>query len=189
MEGKPLGNECGAACKGHLAKLGHAAYPFGNGWPDTAPVGSFPANASPFGVLDMVGSVEEWTASDPCRSPRPLRSDPCAPIQAVVRGGGGLPAVARFARDGRSQRPALGFRCVHPGKAPSSPRGSGRGSHSSVAWKISLSGGRRHPIGLRRRPAAVRWWGRGADFRRNPIAWGVMDRSSPPGAPARCPRI
>jgi formylglycine-generating enzyme required for sulfatase activity len=27
----------------------------------TAPVGSYPAGASPYGVLDLAGNVEEWT--------------------------------------------------------------------------------------------------------------------------------
>ena len=33
-----------------------------DGYDKTAPVGSFPLGASPYGVLDMVGNVSEWTA-------------------------------------------------------------------------------------------------------------------------------
>ncbi len=34
-----------------------------DGFPFTAPVGSFPAGANRWGVEDLVGNVEEWTAS------------------------------------------------------------------------------------------------------------------------------
>jgi formylglycine-generating enzyme required for sulfatase activity len=49
-----------------------ARYPnpkFNDGFPETAPVGSFPKGASPYGVMDMAGNVWEWTSSIPMPYP------------------------------------------------------------------------------------------------------------------------
>jgi serine/threonine-protein kinase len=113
-----LTNTCGAECKKHMAELGPKSYPLENGLPDTAAVGSHPANASPFGALDMVGSVQEWTLGDPCKyttDDRIRMLSPCFPNDRVVRGGGAFPADRRFRHNWQSRRPELGFRCVHPG--------------------------------------------------------------------------
>lgn len=80
----------------------HDAGPF-----DTMPVGSFPAGASPYGVLDMAGQVFEWTASEG------------NPGRFIVKGGswddkgcGVCRAAARHARPADLRHILIGFRLI-----------------------------------------------------------------------------
>jgi formylglycine-generating enzyme required for sulfatase activity len=97
-------------------------YPWGNVWDarrcvcsvspadaeSTAPVGSVPAGASPYGCLDMAGNVWEWCAdwyADTYYEAAPAR-DPKGPAQGrwrVLRGGSwyvGFPELFRCASRG-----------------------------------------------------------------------------------------
>jgi len=90
---------------------------------DTAPVGSFPSGASPFGVMDMAGNVWEWTfdwfqptyySISPDNNPR----GPFSGTTRVIRGGSwSKPAEAIRTVMRASLKPeetfnTLGFRCV-----------------------------------------------------------------------------
>lgn len=86
-----------------------------------APVGSYPAGASPYGCLDMAGGVWEWTSS--LFKPYPYnptdgRENPHAAGRRVARGGsfGGEPEIAhaayRFRPEPAFRHYYLGFRCA-----------------------------------------------------------------------------
>lgn len=63
---RALENFCDAACM-DLARardwLTRSDFRWSDGFATTAPVGSFPASASPVGALDMAGNVREWIAT------------------------------------------------------------------------------------------------------------------------------
>ncbi|MDR3576859.1 MAG: SUMF1/EgtB/PvdO family nonheme iron enzyme [Anaerolineaceae bacterium] len=107
-------------------------YPWGNQDPagsqlndagDMTQVGSYPAGASPFGALDMLGSVNEWVAdwySESYYSSSPSRNPmgPSSGSERVVRGGAwtvnngsAARSASRIGNDPATWDSNLGFRC------------------------------------------------------------------------------
>ncbi|MFK7962585.1 MAG: formylglycine-generating enzyme family protein [Burkholderiaceae bacterium] len=107
-------------------------YPWGEALPDasrafasglsavTAPVGGLPASASPFGVLDMAGSMAEWTST--LKRAYPYRADDGrearnAAGERVTRGGDYVydkrpHQLTVTHRDGFSNEPSRGHRHI-----------------------------------------------------------------------------
>jgi formylglycine-generating enzyme required for sulfatase activity len=56
------GTECAALSQRVVGKVMPAMFDGDDGSPTTAPVGSYPAGASHYGVVDMAGNVWEWVA-------------------------------------------------------------------------------------------------------------------------------
>jgi formylglycine-generating enzyme required for sulfatase activity len=101
-----------------------------DGYADTAPVGSYPSGASPYGALDMTGNVWEWVADrydsgyysqSPDRNPQGPASGELAPDSSelgVLRGGswqdgqGDLRCTVRFEYTLGNKHSAVGFRCA-----------------------------------------------------------------------------
>jgi len=96
-----------------------------DGFRFTAPVGSYPQGASPYGALDMAGNVWEWTAdrygagyyaSSPQRNP----AGPERGGSRVLRGGSwnhessGMRSAYRLEAPGTTLVDNFGFRCVAP---------------------------------------------------------------------------
>jgi eukaryotic-like serine/threonine-protein kinase len=123
--GKHL-NACGTECVAWFKKLGAqndgALYQEDDGWPTTAPVGSFPAGASKFGIEDMVGNVWEWVADGYGAYTAEDRTDPKGVEDAkerVIRGGAWNGAYAdwvrpsfRFKNPPDTRSHGIGFRCA-----------------------------------------------------------------------------
>lgn len=116
--GPRLMNGCGIECVAAGKALGETwsgMYDGDDGWASTAPVGSFPAGATPQGVLDLGGNVWEWTSSWHCS----YADAKSCNDERVNRGAGwfnDFPLDARGAN--RNDDPPgyrnrdLGFRCV-----------------------------------------------------------------------------
>ena len=92
----------------------------------TFPVGSFPDDVSPYGVMDMAGNAWEWTADWYKAYPGNDQFDvEFGSKYKVIRGGGGIDyfqaAATRRCADRahalpHSMHDALGFRCVQDAK-------------------------------------------------------------------------
>jgi formylglycine-generating enzyme required for sulfatase activity len=122
-------NACGKECLIWGAKngvemgfRGKGMYPDDDGFPATAPVGSFPDGKSRYGLLDVVGNVWEWTSDwDGKYSPDPV-VDPMGPKMGerrIVRGGafnGAMPSWVRpsqrYSDYPNTHSHAYGFRCA-----------------------------------------------------------------------------
>jgi formylglycine-generating enzyme required for sulfatase activity len=90
-----------------------------DGYPETAPVGSFPSGASWVGALDMAGNVREWVADGYGPYTADPQVDPTGPADGgpVPHGGSwlDLPNLVRSANRGGNvpgyYRDYYGFRC------------------------------------------------------------------------------
>jgi formylglycine-generating enzyme required for sulfatase activity len=115
------GSECGEAMKREKIML-PSLHDGNDGWETTAPVGRYPAGASPFGALDLAGNVAEWTADWYRFYESRAELDPRGPptgASRVVRGGGWmtseaskLSATDRDWPDPTLRGADLGFRCA-----------------------------------------------------------------------------
>jgi len=86
-----------------------------DGFAELAPVGSFPAGATPEGILDLAGNVAEWTSDAfapgydlPATTERSVRGGHYADAAPFLRG------AARLGKPPDTREPTLGFRCVWP---------------------------------------------------------------------------
>jgi formylglycine-generating enzyme required for sulfatase activity len=93
------GTECVTWTKAHLDMSPTAVYDADDGWPTTAPVGSFKGRSLQ-GLMDMAGNVAEWTSSNSEGKTR------------VVRGGNWLGGDDRVETAAKNRSYLFGFRCA-----------------------------------------------------------------------------
>lgn len=129
-------NACGSECEAWGKKNNvplPALYDGDDGYPATAPVGSFPKGRSRFGPYDVVGNVWEWTSTWYGAYSAEKVTNPHGPAtgeRRVIRGGafnGGyeswLHPSFRYGQVPDAQSHGIGFRCAgtiaQPSPAPS----------------------------------------------------------------------
>ena len=113
-----LVNACGAECVADGIAKGfpsRASIPWGSDdWPETAPVGSFPAGASIDGVQDLIGNVWEWTSSGYSSDYGKNRADGVRVFRGGYWSGSAtyLRATSRVRLEPTYRSGSLGFRCA-----------------------------------------------------------------------------
>ena len=117
-------NACGPECLRWRAKKGMASvtplFDKSDRWPYTAPVGTFPAGATPSGILDLAGNVAEWTDDRLAPYPGAPSSIAEGPSDTRVSKGGSFGDHARQMVHAAVRQPLhistrsheLGFRCA-----------------------------------------------------------------------------
>jgi formylglycine-generating enzyme required for sulfatase activity/serine/threonine protein kinase len=118
-------NACGTECAAWGKKNGleqKAMYESDDGFPNTAPVGSFPKGASRYGVEDVVGNVWEWVGDWYGPYGPDDEKDPKGPDKGearVIRGGawnGSYPSwvrpTFRYRNAPTARTHGIGFRCA-----------------------------------------------------------------------------
>ena len=116
------GKECVAWSKESQRELLVPMYPEDDGFPNTAPVGSFPKGKSRYGVQDVVGNVWEWVSDFYAPYTADDVSDPQGPKtgdEHVIRGGawnGTKPSwvrpTFRYKAEAAKRSYGTGFRCA-----------------------------------------------------------------------------
>lgn len=116
--GAKLLNVCDTLCRAEGKK--HqlpwiAIYNDADGFAYTAPVGSFPAGATPEGVLDLEGNVSEWVEGAPC----PYDKPECGEKGAIHRGASWIDQFKGLVNSSMRKRShsgdgyaSVGFRCA-----------------------------------------------------------------------------
>jgi formylglycine-generating enzyme required for sulfatase activity len=140
-----------------------------DGYGPTAPVGSFPGDASPYGLLDIAGNAAEWVADwydaeyyahSPARNPTgPASGDQKIHRGTIANAGGGpekCRCVARYPADPNWE---YGFRCAAttPPGGKAAPPSSGQDAPPSSAEAVPTSPPEHPPSQEGPLPADLAW--------------------------------